>query len=120
MAKAFYIANSGRPGPVLIDFPKDVFSSMLVFKYASCTSLKTYRPNMRPIPEQVDKAARWINKANKPLLLFGQGIILSKAEEELKVFVERTGMPAAATLLGLSALPDSLHSTQQRPARYRW
>ncbi len=107
MAKAFYIANSGRPGPVLIDFPKDVFSTKLKFKYTHCTSLQTYRPVMKPAPEQVDKAARWINTANKPMLLFGQGVVLSKAEEELKLFVERTGMPAASTLLGLSALPAS-------------
>ncbi|MCK5820671.1 MAG: biosynthetic-type acetolactate synthase large subunit [Bacteroidales bacterium] len=107
MAKAFYIANSGRPGPVLIDFPKDVFSAKFAYSYSPCTSLKTYRPNYHPAPELVDKAARWINTAQKPLLLFGQGIVLSKAEEELKMFVERTGMPAAATLLGLSALPAS-------------
>lgn len=107
MAKAFYIANSGRPGPVLIDFPKDIFSTKLAFNYSSCTSLKTYRPNYQPAPEQVDKAARWINTANRPLLIFGQGIVLSKAEEELRLFVEKTGIPAASTLLGLSALPAS-------------
>ncbi len=107
MAKAFYIANSGRPGPVLIDFPKDVFSTPIPFSYEPCTSLQTYRPNYTPFPEQVDKAARWINTANKPLLLFGQGVVLSKAEDELRLFVERSGMPAAATLLGLSALPAS-------------
>ena len=107
MAKAFYIANSGRPGPVLIDFPKDVFSTQLPFNYESCDSLQTYKPNYTPFPEQVDKAARWINTANTPLLLFGQGVVLSQAEEELKSFVERSGMPAAATLLGLSALPAS-------------
>lgn len=107
MAKAFYIANSGRPGPVLIDFPKDIFSTKFEFNYKPCTAMKTYRPNYQPSPEQVDKAARWINTASKPLLIFGQGIVLSKAEEELRLFVERTGMPAASTLLGLSALPDS-------------
>lgn len=107
MAKAFYIANSGRPGPVLIDFPKDVFATKFAYSYSPCTSLKTYKPNYHPAPELVDKAARWINTAKKPLLLFGQGVVLSKAEEELKMFVERTGMPAAATLLGLSALPAS-------------
>jgi len=107
MAKAFYIANSGRPGPVLIDFTKDVFSSKMSFDYESCTSLRTYIPKFQALPEQVDKAARWINTAARPMLLFGQGIILSKAEEELKLFVERSGMPAASTLLGLSALPVS-------------
>lgn len=107
MAKAFYIANSGRPGPVLIDFPKDIFSTKLEFKYKPCISLPTYRPVHQPAPEQVDKAARWINTASKPMLIFGQGVVLSKAEEELKLFVERTGMPAASTLLGLSALPAS-------------
>ena len=107
MAKAFYIANSGRPGPVLIDFPKDIFSTQIPFTYESCNSLQTYKPNYSPLPEQVDKAARWINTANTPLLLFGQGVVLSKAEEELRLFVERSGMPAASTLLGLSALPAS-------------
>ena len=107
MAKAFYIANSGRPGPVLIDFPKDVFSTKIPFNYQACHSLQTYRPNYKPLPEQIDKAARWINTANRPMLLFGQGVVLSKAEEELRLFVERSGMPAASTLLGLSALPAS-------------
>jgi len=107
IAKAFYIAGSGRPGPVLIDFPKDVFSAKIDYNYSPCASLETYKPNYNPAPELVDKAARWINTANKPLLIFGQGIILSKAEEELKLFVEKSGMPAAATLLGLSALPAS-------------
>ncbi|MCD6345974.1 MAG: biosynthetic-type acetolactate synthase large subunit [Bacteroidales bacterium] len=107
LAKAFYIANSGRPGPVLIDFPKDMYSAPLEFNYKHCESLQTYKPKIKALPEQVDKAAKWINTASKPMLFFGQGVVLSKAEEELKLFVEKSGMPAASTLLGLSALPVS-------------
>jgi len=107
MAKAFYIANSGRPGPVLIDFPKDVLLGKLDFKYEPIQAMQTYKPRYEPDPDLVMRAAHWINTARKPMILFGQGITLSKAEEEFREFVEKTGIPAAATLLGLSALPGN-------------
>ncbi len=105
MAKAFYIARAGRPGPVLVDITKNVFSEKIKFRYSKCNSLQTYKPIIQPDIEQVIKAADWINSAKRPMVLFGQGIILSKSSEELRAFVEKSGVPAAATLLGLSALP---------------
>ena len=105
LAKAFYIAGAGRPGPVLIDITKNVFSERIKFRYSKCNSLQTYKPIIQPDLEQVIKAADWINNAKRPLVLFGQGIILSKASEQLREFVEKAGIPAAATLLGLSGLP---------------
>ncbi len=106
LAKAFYIAAAGRPGPVLIDITKNVFAEKLKFRYVKCNSLQTYKPIMQPDIEQVIKAADWINTAKRPMVLFGQGIILSKSAKELQAFVEKAGVPAAATLLGLSGLPD--------------
>jgi len=105
LAKAFYIAGAGRPGPVLVDITKNVFSEKLKFKYSKCHSLQTYKPVVQPDHDMVIKAADWINTAKRPMILFGQGIILSKASEELRAFVDKTGVPAASTLLGLSALP---------------
>ncbi|MCD6331985.1 MAG: biosynthetic-type acetolactate synthase large subunit [Bacteroidales bacterium] len=107
IAKAFFIARSGRPGPVLIDLPKDVMMSKMAFTYTQVQSLRTYEPKMEPDPDLVAKAAQWLNNAQKPMILFGQGVVLAKAEEELRQLVEQSGSPAAATLLGLSALPAS-------------
>ncbi len=105
LARAFYIAKSGRPGPVLVDITKDAQFQSFDFEYRKCEQIRSYRP----IPEldlsQVAKAASLINEAQKPLILFGQGVILGKAEEEFRQFIEKTGIPSAWTLLGLSALP---------------
>nr|HPR60130.1 biosynthetic-type acetolactate synthase large subunit [Prolixibacteraceae bacterium] len=106
MAKAFYIARSGRPGPVLIDIAKDAQFAMIDFKYEKCTKVRSYVPYQAIDMAQVEAAAEAINKAQKPFLMFGQGIILSQAEEELKLFLEKTGIPAAWTILGNSALPS--------------
>jgi len=107
MAKAFYIARSGRPGPVLIDITKDAQFESFDFEYKKCLGIRSYNP----IPEidirRIDKAVSIINNAKKPLLVWGQGVILGRAEEELKSFVEKTGIPAVWTILGLSALPTS-------------
>lgn len=105
LARAFYIARSGRPGPVLIDITKDAQFQELDFEYRKCEDIRSYRPVPNIEIEQVRKAAELINNAQKPYVLFGQGVILGNAEEELRAFIEKTGIPAAWTLLGLSALP---------------
>jgi acetolactate synthase-1/2/3 large subunit len=105
MAKAFYIARSGRPGPVLVDITKNAQFDEFEFSYKKCTSIRSYNPKPTLNIEKVKEAAELINKAKKPFIVFGQGIILGKAEEELKAFVEKAGIPAAWTILGLSALP---------------
>ena len=105
MAQAFYIATTGRPGPVLIDVTKDAQFGELEYKYEKCKKIRSYVPETNIDPHQIKAAADLINEAKKPLLFVGQGIIISHAEEELKTFIEKTGIPAAWTLLGLSALP---------------
>lgn len=105
IAKAFYIATSGRPGPVLIDITKDAQFASLSYNYKKCTGFRSYNPKPTVDVEKVKAAAKLINKAKRPYILFGQGVILANAEKELATFVEKTGIPAAWTLLGLSALP---------------
>lgn len=105
IAKAFYIAQSGRPGPVLIDITKDAQFGDMDFKYETCTSIRSYHPNPRLRASVVEEAANLINQAKKPYLLIGQGIMLSNAEKELLKFVEKSGIPVASTLLGLGAFP---------------
>ena len=106
IAKAFHIATTGRPGPVLLDISKDAQFGMFDFEYKKCTKIRSYLPEFPIDPFQVKAAADLINEAKKPLLLFGHGVILGHAEAELKEFIEKTGIPAAWTLLGLSALPS--------------
>jgi len=105
IAQAFYIARSGRPGPVLIDLTKDAQFGMVEFNYKKCKKIRSYVPELPVDSFKIKEAAELIDAAKRPMLLFGQGVIISKAEEELKKFVEKTGIPAAWTLLGLSALP---------------
>ena len=104
ISKAFYIAKSGRPGPVLIDITKDAQFELMEFKYNKCHSIRSYKP----IPEfsinEINKAAELINSSKKPFIVWGQGVILGNAETEFKEFIEKTGIPAASTILGLSAL----------------
>lgn len=107
IAKAFYIARSGRPGPVLIDITKNAQFDELDFSYKKCTSIRSYNPKPILNLEKVQEAADLINNAKKPYIIFGQGILLSEAEEQLKRFVEKSGIPAAWTILGLSALPTA-------------
>ena len=104
-AKAFYIANTGRPGPVVIDITKNAQFGKFDYSYEKCTHIESYVNRPMLDPAALDEAAELINNAKKPYLLFGQGIILSKAEAELKAFVEKTGIPAAWTIMGLSAMP---------------
>ena len=105
MAKAFYIARSGRPGPVLVDITKNAQIEQLDFSYKKCTGIRSYKPKPEINNTRLQEAAAIINNAKKPFIVFGQGIILGNAEEQLKAFVEKTGIPAAWTILGLSAMP---------------
>ena len=107
MAKAFYIARSGRPGPVLIDITKDAQFESFDFDYNKCIGIRSYNPIPEIETKKIDEAISIINNAKKPLLVWGQGVILGRAEEELKSFIEKTGIPAVWTILGLSALPTS-------------
>jgi acetolactate synthase-1/2/3 large subunit len=105
MAKAFYIARSGRPGPVLIDITKNAQFDLLDFSYKKCEGIRSYVAVPKLKLDRITAAAELINKAKKPMIVFGQGIILGQAEALLKEFVEKSGIPAAWTILGLSALP---------------
>ena len=107
MAKAFYIARSGRPGPVLIDITKNAQFEMFDFAYEKCKGVRSYRPVPALQTSQIEAAAAAINAAKKPMIVWGQGVILGEAEEEFKTFVESTGIPAVWTILGLSALPTA-------------
>ena len=106
LAKAFYIAGSGRPGPVLIDITKNAQIQKFNYEgYEKCEHIRSYRPKPIIRKEYIAAAAQLINEAKKPFILFGQGVILGKAEKEFQAFVEKSGIPAAWTILGLSALP---------------
>jgi acetolactate synthase-1/2/3 large subunit len=105
IAKAFHIAHTGRPGPVLLDIAKDAQFGQFDFEYKKCTKIRSYVPEYPVDPFQVKAAAEIIDQAQKPLVLFGHGVLIAHAEDELKEFIEKTGIPAAWTLLGLSALP---------------
>ena len=105
LAKAFYIAKSGRPGPVLIDITKDAQFEMMEYSYKKCNSVRSYNPVPDYSIDMIKKAAKLIDNAKKPFIVFGQGVILGNAEQEFKDFIEKTGIPAAWTILGLSALP---------------
>jgi len=106
LAKAFYIAKSGRPGPVVIDITKN--AQLQVFEYTGyqkCDHIRSYRPNPIVRKEYIQDAAKLINEAERPFVIFGQGVILGQAENELKAFIEKSGIPAAWTILGMSAIP---------------
>ena len=106
LAKAFYIAKSGRPGPVLIDITKNAqIQSFNNTGYQPCNHIRSYRPKPIVRKEYVEQAARLINEAERPFIIFGQGVILGKAESEFRAFIEKASIPAAWTILGLSALP---------------
>ncbi|PWH84288.1 biosynthetic-type acetolactate synthase large subunit [Algibacter marinivivus] len=107
LAKAFYIAKSGRPGPVLVDITKDAQVSELDFKYEKCTGVRSYYPIPKTSQESISAAAELINNAKKPMIVWGQGVILGQAEEELKTVIEKAGIPSAWTILGASALPTT-------------
>ncbi|UII75688.1 biosynthetic-type acetolactate synthase large subunit [Flagellimonas sp. HMM57] len=105
MAKAFYLAKSGRPGPVLVDITKNAQFDELDFVYEKCTGVRSYKPFPKPDVKSIEAAAAIINKAKKPYIVWGQGVILGEAEEELKRLIEKAGIPAAWTIMGESAIP---------------
>ncbi|MBC2844429.1 biosynthetic-type acetolactate synthase large subunit [Winogradskyella flava] len=107
LAKAFYIAKSGRPGPVLIDITKDAQFEEFDFKYEKCHGVRSYKPVPPTDENSLKAAAELINNAKKPLIVWGQGVILGEAEEEFKAVVEKAGIPSAWTILGVSAIPTS-------------
>ena len=104
LAKAFYIARSGKPGPVLVDITKDAQFGSLTFNYNPFKGMRSYVPRPRVDLSKVKAAAALINNAKRPLVLFGQGIILSEAESEFQTFIEKAELPSAWTIMGLSAL----------------
>jgi acetolactate synthase-1/2/3 large subunit len=104
--EAFYLARSGRPGPVLVDIPKDVFLATARFDYPATTGRKSYQPNLVPNMRQVRLAADAINKARRPVIMAGHGIILANAQEPFQRFAERSGIPVIYTLLGLGAMDE--------------
>jgi acetolactate synthase-1/2/3 large subunit len=107
IARAFYIARSGRPGPVLVDITKDAQFEESEFDHEKCESIRSYIPNPKLDHDRLLEAAKLLNEAKRPYLLVGQGVLLSEAENELMMFVEKTGIPVASTLLGLGAFPSS-------------
>ena len=106
LAKAFYIAKSGRPGPVLIDITKNAQLQLFEYNgYEKCEHIRSYRPKPIVRKEFVEEAAKLINASERPFVIFGQGVILGKAEKEFKAFLEKSGIPAAWTIMGMSAIP---------------
>lgn len=106
IAKAVHIATTGRPGPVVIDLTRDAQVESAAFEYKKCSHIRSYNPSPKVSQDSLDAAVSLIDAAQRPLLIFGQGIVLSGAEMQLMEFVEKTGIPAASTLLGLSAMPS--------------
>ena len=107
LAKAFYIAQSGRPGPVLIDITKDAQFEEFDFAYEKCKSIRSYVPVPETVKGSIEAAAKLINNAKRPMVIWGQGVVLSEAEEEFKAVIEKAGIPSAWTILGASAIPTS-------------
>jgi acetolactate synthase-1/2/3 large subunit len=106
VAKAFFFANSGRPGPVLIDITKNAQFEEVEFNYEKTQQVRSYLPNPKPDPRTIDQAAALINGAKRPFVLCGQGVTISRAEDEFMEFVEKAGIPVGSTLNGLSAFPE--------------
>ena len=106
VSRAFYIARSGRPGPVVLDFAKNAQTEMTDYEPVDVDFIRSYDPDPETDMDEVDKAAELINNAQRPLVLVGQGVELGGAQEELRKFVEKADMPCGCTLLGLSALPS--------------
>jgi len=105
--EAFYLARSGRPGPVLIDIPRDVFMDQAEFHYPGKVDLPGYKLTLQGHPAQVKKAAKLIDEAQRPLIIAGRGVIISRAYAELKQLVEKAQVPVVTTLLGISCFPES-------------
>ncbi|MDD5189599.1 MAG: biosynthetic-type acetolactate synthase large subunit [Dehalococcoidales bacterium] len=114
MKEAFYIARTGRPGPVLIDVPKDVFTEQVEYHSPGKVDLPNFKPTMKGHPAQIQKAAKMINEARKPVIIAGRGVIISNASPELKELAEKSQIPVVTTLLGISSFPES------HVLSYRW
>ncbi|RUM34543.1 MAG: biosynthetic-type acetolactate synthase large subunit [Desulfobulbus sp.] len=107
LREAFYLASSGRPGPVLIDLPKDVVAAKMSFPEKKEIKMKTYQPNIEPHPGQISKACKAFLKAKRPVLYIGGGVILSNANKELTELAEKTQTPVTMTLMGLGGFPGT-------------
>jgi acetolactate synthase-1/2/3 large subunit len=107
MKEAFYVARNGRPGPVLVDLPKDVLVDSTEFKYPDKVAIRGYRPTYEGHPGQIERAIKLILKSKKPVLYVGGGIISSSASKELTLFAERLGVPVTMTLMGLGGFPGN-------------
>lgn len=105
VARAFYIAGNGRPGPVVLDIAKDAQTGMTEFDYKPCQFIRSYNPYPDIQPGEIEEAARLINQSRKPFILAGQGVVISHAEKELSELAEKADIPVGCTLLGLSAMP---------------
>ena len=105
--EAFYIANTGRPGPVLVDIPKDVFTETAEFHYPDGVDLPGYKPVMDGHPAQIRRAAQLISEAKRPVILAGHGVIISRGYDDLRELAEKAQIPVITTLLGRSAFPDN-------------
>ena len=105
LARAFYIAREGRPGPVVLDITKDAQNELVEYNYKKCTFIRSYEPYPVPKLSAIEAAAELINNAKRPFALVGQGVILGNAEDELKDFLTKADIPAGATILGLPAMP---------------
>jgi acetolactate synthase-1/2/3 large subunit len=112
--EAFHIARTGRPGPVLIDIPKDVTTNETTYEYPSKVNLPGFRPKTQGHVKQIRQAARLIDEARRPLIIAGHGIILANAYDELREFAEKTTIPVLSTLLGISGFPET------HPLYYGW
>ncbi len=107
IAAAFHIASTGRPGPVLVDLPKDILQAQTTFTWPKQLDLPGYRPNLRPHAKQVREAAKLISASDRPVLYVGGGVLKAHAAEELLALAELTGIPVVTTLMARGAFPDS-------------
>ncbi len=105
LSQAFYIARTGRPGPVVVDLAKNVLQEKINYDYKICEGLPSYHPQPVPDSKKIHRAADWINQSERPILFWGQGVLLSDACSEMMLLIDKAGLPAASTLLGLSAMP---------------
>lgn len=116
--KAFYIARTGRPGPVLVDIPTDVVSSKAVFNYPSKLEMPSYKPTFKGSTKQIKTAISMIKASKKPVVLAGGGVVASGASDELREFISLTQMPVSTTLLGLGAYPYNDYLSLKMPGMH--
>jgi acetolactate synthase-1/2/3 large subunit len=107
IAEAFHIATTGRPGPVLVDIPRDVQQQLCEFEYPEKVDLPGYQPTVKGHPQQVKRAAQLIDESEKPLILAGHGVVIARAAEELRELAEKAQIPVVTTLLGLGGFPGT-------------